>query len=84
MLAKHRKALMLFGTMHLFHSNNKNAPRGLESAVARYEVNYPGVTFVIGTAIEVTPKIETLGNVTTCIEWGGPSAEKMELEYPRV
>ena len=49
-LAKHRKALMLFGTMHLFHSN-KYAPRGLESAVARYEVNYPGVTFVIGTAI---------------------------------
>jgi hypothetical protein len=49
-LAKQRKALMLFGTMHLFHSN-KTAPRGLESAVERYEVNYPGVTFVIGTAI---------------------------------
>jgi hypothetical protein len=32
---------------------------------------------------EVTPKTETLGNVTTCIEWGGPSAE-MELEDPRV
>ena len=31
----------------------------------------------------VTPKTETLGNVTTCIEWGGPSAE-MELEDPRV
>jgi len=50
-LAKHRKALMLFGTMHLFHSNKLPAPRGLESAVARYEVNYPGVTFVIGTLI---------------------------------
>ena len=32
---------------------------------------------------EVTPKTETLGNVTTCIEWGGPSAE-MELEDPKV
>jgi hypothetical protein len=49
-LSKHRKALMLFGTGHLFHSN-KAAPRGLESAVERYELNYPGVTFVIGTAI---------------------------------
>jgi hypothetical protein len=45
-LSKHRKALMLFGTFHLFHSN-KNAPRGLESAVQRYEENYPGVTMVI-------------------------------------
>jgi len=50
-LAKHRKALMLFGTMHLFNSNKLPAPRGLESAVARYEVNYPGVTFVVGTFI---------------------------------
>jgi hypothetical protein len=49
-LSKHRKALMLFGTFHLSHSN-KTAPRGLESAVERYEINYPGVTFVIGTAI---------------------------------
>jgi hypothetical protein len=49
-LSKHRKALMLFGTSHLFHSD-KTAPRGLESAVERYEVNYPGVTFVIGTAV---------------------------------
>ncbi len=45
-LSKHRKALMLFGTFHLFH-RNKNAPRGLESAVQRYEKNYPGVTMVI-------------------------------------
>jgi len=49
-LAKQRKALMLFGTMHLFHSN-QIAPIGLESAVKRYEAKYPGVTFVIGTAI---------------------------------
>jgi hypothetical protein len=47
-LSKHRKALMLFGTMHLFHSNSI-APPGLESAVERYEMHYPGVTFIIGT-----------------------------------
>jgi len=49
-LSKHRKALMLFGTFHLFHSNLAG-PRGLQSAVERYEKNYPGVTFVIGTSI---------------------------------
>jgi hypothetical protein len=46
-LSKRRKALMLFGTFHLFHSNS-TAPRGLESAVQRYEKDYPGVTLVIG------------------------------------
>ena len=39
-LSKHRKALMLFGNFHLFHSM-KN------SAVNIYEKNYPGVTYVI-------------------------------------
>jgi len=47
-LSKHRKALMLFGTFHLFHKN-KIAPKGLESAVELYETHYPGVTIVIGT-----------------------------------
>jgi hypothetical protein len=45
-LSKHRKALMLFGTFHLFHTNDL-APVGLESAVQRYEKYYPGVTMVI-------------------------------------
>jgi hypothetical protein len=49
-LSKHRKALMLFGTLHLFHSNN-SAPIGLESAVQRYEKDYPGVTLVIADQI---------------------------------
>lgn len=49
-LPKHRKAIMLFGTFHLFHSNN-TAPIGLESAVECYERNYPGVTLVIGTVM---------------------------------
>jgi hypothetical protein len=49
-LSKHRKALMLFGTMHLYHSN-RIEPTGLGSAVHRYEMKYPGVTFVIGINI---------------------------------
>jgi hypothetical protein len=38
-LSKHRKALMLFGTAHLFHQEN--------TAVGLYEKDYPGVTLVI-------------------------------------
>jgi len=38
-LAKHRKALMLFGTAHLFHQQ--------DTAVGIYEKNYPGLTLVI-------------------------------------
>ena len=38
-LAKHRKALMLFGTAHLFHVG--------DTAVALYEKDYPGMTLVI-------------------------------------
>jgi len=44
-LAKHRKALMLFGTFHLFHSQ---AESGMSrNAVSIYEKDYPNVTFVI-------------------------------------
>jgi hypothetical protein len=39
-LARHRKALMLFGTFHLMHGQGTNA-------VSTYEKNYPRVTFVI-------------------------------------
>jgi hypothetical protein len=38
-LSKHRKALMLFGTAHLFHQE--------DTAVGIYEKGYPGVTLVI-------------------------------------
>jgi len=38
-LSKHRKALMLFGTAHLFHEQN--------TAVGLYEKDYPGLTLVI-------------------------------------
>jgi hypothetical protein len=39
-LSKHRKALMLFGTFHLMHGQEKNA-------VSLYEKDYPNLTFVI-------------------------------------
>jgi hypothetical protein len=42
-LAKHRKALMLFGTGHLFHGDLAMGP----TAVGRYEKDYPGVTLVV-------------------------------------
>jgi len=45
-LSKHRKALMLFGAFHFFHINNF-LPIRIESAVQRYEKDYPGVTLVI-------------------------------------
>jgi hypothetical protein len=44
-LSKHRKALMLFGTFHLFHRGN--TPSTFPSAVELYEKDYPGVTLVI-------------------------------------
>lgn len=44
-LSKHRKALMLFGTAHLYHSRAE--PILPASAVEMYEKNYPGVTLVI-------------------------------------
>ena len=39
-LSKHRKALMLFGTFHLFHGQESNA-------VSVYEKDYPNLTFVV-------------------------------------
>jgi len=39
-LARHREALMLFGTFHLMHGQGTNA-------VSTYEKDYPHVTFVI-------------------------------------
>ena len=46
-LSKHRKALMLFGTLHLYHNHSARLPILFASAVESYEKNYPGVTLVI-------------------------------------
>jgi hypothetical protein len=42
-LAKHRKALMLFGIYHLTHAADPKDP----SAVSIYEKNYPNLTFIV-------------------------------------
>jgi hypothetical protein len=42
-LAKHRKALMLFGIYHLTHAADPKDP----SAVSIYEKDYPNLTFVV-------------------------------------
>jgi hypothetical protein len=49
-LAKHRKALMLFGTFHLMHG-------ALYSAVGAYEKDYPNVTFVISDLLDFDPNL---------------------------
>ena len=46
-LSKHRKALMLFGMLHLYHRHGENAPMLISSAVETYEKNYHGATLVI-------------------------------------
>jgi hypothetical protein len=51
-LAKHRKALMLFGTFHLFHMSGVRA-----SAVSMYEQNYPDVTYVISELFTASPEV---------------------------
>lgn len=48
-LSKHRKALMLFGTAHLYHGGGAGA--GFPSAVELYEKDYPGVTLVIANHV---------------------------------
>lgn len=42
-LSKHRKALMLFGIFHLYHGGGV----GAGNAVAIYEKDYPGRTFIV-------------------------------------
>jgi hypothetical protein len=52
-LSKHRKALMLFGGGHLSHGG-ENGDGG--NAVAIYEKEYPGRTFVIGSIADFDSK----------------------------
>jgi hypothetical protein len=51
-LTKRRKALMLFGTFHLFHMNDVRA-----SSVSIYEKDYPNVTFVISELIAADAEV---------------------------
>jgi hypothetical protein len=55
-LSKHRKALMLFGTLHLLHSV------GDSSAVSIYEKDYPNRTFVISELGVFDTELPTLSS----------------------
>lgn len=56
-LSKHRKALMLFGILHLLHGQPMDA-------VSIYEEKYPHVTFVIGDLTEMPNPPDTLAGWT--------------------
>lgn len=51
-LAKRRKALMLFGIFHIFHMSGVRA-----SAVSMYEQNYPDVTYVISELFTASSEV---------------------------
>jgi hypothetical protein len=65
-LSKHRKALMLFGTLHLMHGV------GRLSAVSIYEKDYPNVTFVIGELGAFDTNLPTLSS-SPFVSWPIPS-----------
>jgi len=63
-LSKHRKALMLFGTMHLLHETG--------GAVSRYEKDYPNLTFVISELGVFDTDLPTLSS-SRLAKWPIPS-----------
>jgi hypothetical protein len=65
-LSKHRKALMLFGTLHLMHGV------GRLSAVSIYEKDYPNVTFVVGELGAFDTNLPTLSS-SRFASWPIPS-----------
>lgn len=62
-LSKHRKALVLFGTVHLMHAM---------SAVSTYEKNYPNVTFVISELAAFDTDLPRLSD-SPFASWSVPS-----------
>jgi len=64
-LARHRKALMLFGTFHLMHGQETNA-------VSTYEKKYPHVTFVISD-LGVYDTNRKPGSSSPFAAWPNPS-----------
>ena len=63
-LSRHRKALMLFGKFHLFHT--------ADSAVSRYEKTYPNVTFVISD-LGIYDANRKPGSSSPFVAWPNPS-----------
>jgi hypothetical protein len=68
-LSKHRKALMLFGTFHLFH--------GAPDAVSTYEKKYPNVTFIITNAEYFSTSL-ALSSENPFAGWQPPSLAKIK------
>lgn len=64
-LSKHRKALMLFGDLHLTHGTEK-------SAVSLYEKDYPNLTFVISGLGSFDTDLPTLSS-SRFATWPFPS-----------
>jgi len=64
-LSRHRKALMLFGTFHLFHGQEINA-------VSIYEKDYPNLTFVIDELGFFDTDLPALSN-SPFVTWPIPS-----------
>jgi hypothetical protein len=69
-LSKHRKALMLFGTFHLFHGQEINA-------VSIYEKHYPNLTFVISELGSFDTDLPTLSN-SPFVNWPIPSIARIK------
>ena len=73
-LSKHRKALVLFGMLHLFHSNS-GSPIRLELVVQRYEKDYPGVTLVVADQI-------VFYNASDLAKYNGRELESRMASWP--
>jgi len=73
-LAKHRKALMLFGTFHLFHTSPG-------SAVAAYEKDYPNLTFVISDLTDFDMKLPVSWQFPSLIRAEGTWLGKLDLGH---
>jgi len=67
-LSKHRKALMLFGTFHLFHLSEVRA-----SAISMYEKDFPGVTFVISELVAADMQVSA-----AFANWQSPSLARLK------
>ena len=67
-LSKHRKALMLFGTFHLMHGQERDA-------VSIYEKDYPNLTFVISDLGFFDTDLPTLSS-SAVASWPIPSVAR--------
>ena len=72
-LAKHRKALMLFGLFHLMHGGGLNGA----SAVSMYEKDYPNLTVVISDLQDFEGNLPDLSG-SVFAKWPTPSLARFK------